>query len=144
MSNVGFGLVGAGRIAQAAHLPAVARAQGARLVALCDPSALLVGEVAPRYGVPGFATIDELLSAPEFDADQRALLEQMGRSLALTAKSVYVDLAAGAVPSNQSDLRKLAEAAKYSTDADTFLESGNVSSAVANWALAVRLIEPMM
>ncbi|CAN5730418.1 Gfo/Idh/MocA family oxidoreductase [soil metagenome] len=68
MSNVGFGLIGAGRIAQAAHLPAMAKAEGAHLVALSDASALLAREVARRYGVPGYATVGELLADDAIEA----------------------------------------------------------------------------
>jgi predicted dehydrogenase len=57
-----IGVIGAGRIAQAAHLPALARAQGARLVALCDPSPLLAQRVSGQYGVPGYQSADELLA----------------------------------------------------------------------------------
>ena len=61
MTNVGIGLVGAGRIAQAAHLPALAKAEGTELVALCDPSEVLSHEVARRYDVTGYRELDELL-----------------------------------------------------------------------------------
>ncbi len=44
-----LGVVGAGRIAQVAHLPAATKADRVRLVAVCDSSPLLVGRVAQRY-----------------------------------------------------------------------------------------------
>lgn len=68
LSDVGIGLIGAGRIAQAAHLPALAKADGARLVALCDGSALLAREVAARYAVRGYGTVEELLADPAVEA----------------------------------------------------------------------------
>lgn len=68
MANVGIGLVGAGRIAQAAHLPALAKAEGAELVALCDPSETLVREVARRYDVPGYRSLDALLEDDAIEA----------------------------------------------------------------------------
>ncbi|MGR3319473.1 MAG: PKD domain-containing protein [Candidatus Anammoxibacter sp.] len=91
-------------------------------------------------------TIDKLLLDPKLNDDQLALLNQMAKSLALTAKSVYVDLAkaAGAVASKQNDLRKLANAAILAADADSLLASGDVSGAVANWANAVQIIEPIV
>jgi predicted dehydrogenase len=42
-------LAGCGRIAQVAHLPAVEKAEGVELVAVCDPSAAVAGSVAGRY-----------------------------------------------------------------------------------------------
>ena len=45
-------LIGCGRIAQVAHLPALEKADGVRLVAICDPSAEVAESVARRYGVP--------------------------------------------------------------------------------------------
>jgi predicted dehydrogenase len=46
---VRLALIGCGRIAQVAHLPAVEKAEGAELVAVCDPSAAVAGSVARRY-----------------------------------------------------------------------------------------------
>lgn len=68
VSDLGIGLIGAGRIAQSAHLPAVAKASGARLVAVCDPSEALVREVARRFDVDGFSTADELLAHAAVEA----------------------------------------------------------------------------
>jgi predicted dehydrogenase len=65
---VQIGIIGAGRIAQAAHLPALAKADGAELVAICDPSPLLAKGVARRYDVPGYATPEELLADPAVEA----------------------------------------------------------------------------
>ncbi|HEV3012362.1 MAG TPA: Gfo/Idh/MocA family oxidoreductase, partial [Actinomycetota bacterium] len=48
---VRLALVGCGRIAQVAHLPAVEKAEGVELVAVCDPSAAVAGSVAGRYGL---------------------------------------------------------------------------------------------
>jgi predicted dehydrogenase len=62
LSDLRIGLIGAGRIGQAAHLPALARAEGAQLVGLCDPSPLLAAQVSGRYGVPGHQSVDELLA----------------------------------------------------------------------------------
>ncbi len=45
-------LVGCGRIAQVAHLPALEKAEGVRLVAVTDPSADVAAAVARRYDVP--------------------------------------------------------------------------------------------
>jgi predicted dehydrogenase len=48
---VRLALIGCGRIAQVAHLPAVENAEGAELVAVCDPSVAVAGSVARRYDV---------------------------------------------------------------------------------------------
>jgi predicted dehydrogenase len=45
-------LVGCGRIAQVAHLPALEKAEGVTLVAVTDPSAEVAAAVARRYDVP--------------------------------------------------------------------------------------------
>jgi len=63
------GLVGAGAIAQLAHLPALARARGAQLVALCDNDGPKARALAERFGVPDvFTDIDDLLELDPLDA----------------------------------------------------------------------------
>jgi predicted dehydrogenase len=57
-----LGVIGCGRIAQAAHLPAIAKASNVRLVAVSDPSALLSGGVGAQYGVQSFTDTSELLA----------------------------------------------------------------------------------
>lgn len=48
---VKLGLIGCGRIAQVAHLPALEKADGVELVVVCDPSEDVVRGVASRYGI---------------------------------------------------------------------------------------------
>ena len=48
--------IGCGRIAQVAHLPALAKAEGIEVVALSDPSAEVARLVAGRHGVPAAHT----------------------------------------------------------------------------------------
>lgn len=71
MSNdnaaITLGVIGAGRIAQVAHLPAVLKASNVRLVAISDPSEQVVSAVARRYGVPGDTSTADLL-ARDLDA----------------------------------------------------------------------------
>jgi predicted dehydrogenase len=81
MTELGIGVVGAGRIAQAAHLPALARATGVRLAALCDPSAYIAGELARRHGVPGYETPDELFADPSVDAVIVAVPDRLHRAI---------------------------------------------------------------
>lgn len=64
--HINVGVIGAGRIAQVAHLPVMAKARGVRLVAICDRSGTLAGAVGERYGVPGLDQVAELL---ELDID---------------------------------------------------------------------------
>ena len=71
MSNgrVRFGVIGAGAIAQLAHLPVLAKMRGAELVALCDNDGPKARALADRFGVPDvFTDIDELLEFDELDA----------------------------------------------------------------------------
>jgi predicted dehydrogenase len=66
MSNpVRVALIGCGRIAQVAHLPALEKADGVRLVAVSDPSAEVAESVARRYGVPSAYTDQEQVLADE-------------------------------------------------------------------------------
>jgi predicted dehydrogenase len=68
-ADVRLGLVGAGAIAQLAHLPLIARMRGAQLVAICDNDGPKAGALAQRLGVPDiFTDIDELLDSDELDA----------------------------------------------------------------------------
>lgn len=60
-SVVTLGVIGAGRIAQVAHLPAIAKAVNIRLVAISDPSATLANGVAAKYGVQPFTSTEKLL-----------------------------------------------------------------------------------
>jgi predicted dehydrogenase len=64
-----IGLVGAGAIAQLAHLPVLAKVKGATLVAICDNDGPKAGALAQRLGVPDvFTDIDELLEYDRLDA----------------------------------------------------------------------------
>ena len=68
-SDVRLGLVGAGAIAQLAHLPLLAKMRGAQLVAICDNDGPKAGALAQRLGVPDiFTDIDELLDTDKLDA----------------------------------------------------------------------------
>jgi predicted dehydrogenase len=61
-----MGLIGCGRIAQAAHLPALTKAELVQLSAVCDPSAALSDAVGRQYGADAFTSVDALL---ETDVD---------------------------------------------------------------------------
>jgi len=67
--DVRIALVGAGAIAQVAHLPVLSKMRGARLVALCDNDRAKARALADRFGIPDvFVDIEDLLSYDELDA----------------------------------------------------------------------------
>ncbi|HET7767472.1 MAG TPA: Gfo/Idh/MocA family oxidoreductase [Chloroflexota bacterium] len=51
--TIGIGVIGAGKIAEAYHLPAIAATQGARLVAVADVVAERATEMAAKFGFAG-------------------------------------------------------------------------------------------
>ncbi|MGK2963801.1 MAG: Gfo/Idh/MocA family protein [Gemmatimonadaceae bacterium] len=68
-TEIRLGMVGAGAIAQLAHLPVLSRIKGAKLVAICDNDGPKAGALAQRLGVPDiFTDFDELLDSEEVDA----------------------------------------------------------------------------
>ena len=60
---VRIGVIGCGRIAQAAHLQAIPKSPAVHLVAVADPSPALSEGVARQYGVQGYTDSDDLLQA---------------------------------------------------------------------------------
>ena len=69
MALVRVGVVGAGAIAQVAHLPALARSRVAQLVALCDNDGPKASALGDRFGVRDVYTdIEDLLEGAELDA----------------------------------------------------------------------------
>ncbi|HEX6534076.1 MAG TPA: Gfo/Idh/MocA family oxidoreductase [Gemmatimonadaceae bacterium] len=64
-----LGVVGAGAIAQVAHLPALDRIRGAQLVALCDNDGPKARALAERFGIRDvFTDIEDLLEYDDLDA----------------------------------------------------------------------------
>ncbi|MGH7618288.1 MAG: Gfo/Idh/MocA family protein [Gemmatimonadaceae bacterium] len=64
-----IGIVGAGAIAQLAHLPVLAKMRGATLVAICDNDRPKARGLADRFGIPDvFTDIEDLLELDELDA----------------------------------------------------------------------------
>ena len=64
-----IGVIGAGAIAQLAHLPVLSKMRGVQLVALCDNDGAKVRALADRFSVPDtFTDIEELLEFEELDA----------------------------------------------------------------------------
>ena len=66
--TVRLALIGAGAIAQTAHIPVLAKMRGAELVALCDNDGAKAGALASRFGVRDvFTDIEELLDSDAID-----------------------------------------------------------------------------
>lgn len=85
MTEVRIGVLGAGRIAQSAHLPAITKSPRAHLVGVFDPSVVLRDDVARRYGVRSFATVESMLTDADVDAVVVAVPDRLHHSLALAA-----------------------------------------------------------
>src|SRR3954452_21675718 len=67
--NIRVGVVGAGAIAQLAHLPLLSKMRGAQLVALCDNDRPKARALADRFDVPDvFTDIEDLLELDDLDA----------------------------------------------------------------------------
>jgi len=66
---VRLGVVGAGAIAQLAHLPVLSKMRGAQLIALCDNDRPKARSLADRFNIPDvFTDIEDLLELDELDA----------------------------------------------------------------------------
>jgi predicted dehydrogenase len=79
-------LIGCGRIAQVAHLPAIEKVAEVELVGVADPSLTLVRGVAERYRVRRCTTqVAELFAAPDVNAVLLAVPDRYHRALAEAA-----------------------------------------------------------
>src|SRR5207344_3270353 len=66
---VRIGVVGAGAIAQLAHLPVLAKMRGVELVGVCDNDRPKARALADRFGIPDtFTDIEDLLEVNALDA----------------------------------------------------------------------------
>jgi predicted dehydrogenase len=95
MSNgrVRFGVIGAGAIAQLAHLPVLSKMRGAELVALCDNDGPKARALADRFGIPDvFTDIDELLEFDELDAVVVATPNHLHEPHVLSALAAGLDV----------------------------------------------------
>ena len=79
---VRLGLIGCGRIAQVAHLPAIEKTDQVELTMVCDGNEYTANAVARRYGVPA-ATTDsaEVFASPDVDAVLIAVPDRFHESL---------------------------------------------------------------
>jgi predicted dehydrogenase len=121
--RIRLGVVGAGRIAQVAHLPATTKARGIELVAVCDASALLADAVAARYGVVACHEVAELL-ALDLDAVLITVPDRLHLPIGLEAiaagRHVLVEKP---LASTSADAQRLVEAAAA---ADVRLQTGSM------------------
>ena len=91
--RVRFGVIGAGAIAQLAHLPVLSKMRGAELVALCDNDGPKARALADRFGVPDvFTDIDELLEFDELDAVVVATPNHLHEPHVLSALAAGLDV----------------------------------------------------
>ena len=91
--DVRIAVVGAGAIAQVAHLPVLAKMRGARLVALCDNDRAKARALADRFGIPDvFADIEDLFGYGELDAVVVATPNHLHEPHVLEAIAAGVDV----------------------------------------------------
>lgn len=113
-SPLRIGVIGCGRIAQVAHLPAIAKSPSVRLMGISDPSSTLVDAVSRRYDVPGFTDTGELLDG-DLDAVLIAVPDRFHLGTGLQAleagKHVLVEKPAAATSAEATEL--LQAAAKH-------------------------------
>ncbi|HET9425973.1 MAG TPA: Gfo/Idh/MocA family oxidoreductase [Gemmatimonadaceae bacterium] len=87
------GIIGAGAIAQLAHLPALARMRGVEVVALCDADRPKARSLADRFNVPDtFTDIDDLLELEELDAVVVATPNHLHEPQVMAALAAGVDV----------------------------------------------------
>lgn len=85
MEPVRIGVIGCGRIAQAAHLPALAKADGVQLLGVADPSPSLSKAVGGRYAVGSYGNTEDLLAQEGLEAVVVAVPDRLHLPLALQA-----------------------------------------------------------
>lgn len=82
--HITLGVIGCGRIAQTAHLPAILKATNVRLAAVCDPSVRISTMVGAQYAAASFTDSEELL-ALDLDAVLIAAPDRLHLPLGLRA-----------------------------------------------------------
>ena len=66
--TVKYGVIGCGAIAQRRHLPECAANPASKLVALADPVAERVEELAKKYGAKAYLNYKDMITSPDIDA----------------------------------------------------------------------------
>lgn len=88
-----IGVVGAGAIAQLAHLPVLSKMRGVTLVAVCDNDRPKARALADRFGIPDALTdIEDLLEFDELDAVVVATPNHLHEPHVLSALAAGVDV----------------------------------------------------
>jgi predicted dehydrogenase len=88
-----IGVVGAGAIAQLAHLPVLAKMRGVQLVGICDNDRPKARALADRFGIPDAMTdIEDLLELDELDAVVVATPNHLHEPHVLSALAAGVDV----------------------------------------------------
>ncbi|HWG24863.1 Gfo/Idh/MocA family oxidoreductase [Actinospica sp.] len=110
-SSVRLGLIGCGRIAQVAHLPALEKADGIEPVVVCDQSEDVVRALAARYGIASYVTdAADVLKNDQVDAVLIAVPDRFHYSVTeaalLAGKHVLVEKP---LTSTVDEARKLVE-----------------------------------
>jgi predicted dehydrogenase len=111
---VRIALVGCGRIAQVAHLPALEKAAGVDLVAVSDPSGEAAGAVARRYRVagvhtdPGSVWADEAVEAVLIAAPDR-FHHRLAAEALRAGRHVLVEKPLTATVAEAEDLARLVD-----------------------------------
>jgi predicted dehydrogenase len=112
MEPVRIALIGCGRIAQVAHLPALEKASGLRLVAVRDPGPEVAAAVARRYGVAA-TDQDTLLKDPAVEAILVAAPDRFHHPIAAAAlaagKHVLVEKPLATTSAEAADLAAMVE-----------------------------------
>jgi predicted dehydrogenase len=92
-SPLGIGVVGAGAIAQVAHLPVLSKMRGVRLLALCDNDRPKARALADRFEVPDtYTDIEDLLEADGLDAVVIATPNHLHEPHVISALAAGVDV----------------------------------------------------
>ena len=95
------GVLGAGQIAQAAHLEAIRKARNAELYALCDAAPDLLEPVAAAHRPRAtYADYDELLADPLVEAVVVAIADQFHVPMALKAIATTTASTSGSASSS--------------------------------------------
>ena len=90
---IGIGVVGAGAIAQVAHLPVLSKMRGVRLLAICDNDRPKARALADRFEVPDtYTDIEDLLEADGLDAVVIATPNHLHEPHVLSAIAAGVDV----------------------------------------------------
>ena len=91
--SVRIGVVGAGAIAQLAHLPVLAKMRGVELVGVCDNDRPKARALADRFAIPDtFTDIEDLLELDELDAVVIATPNHLHEPHVVSALAAGVDV----------------------------------------------------